>query len=141
MAPRLTAADCRPPQACDRLKEEGLDCAACVAELPAPETNPAACPPRTAAEDAEAERAALWGDRAPRDLWNTSALLWDEEAGVRTLELEMSREDWGFLIADPTREQYRECAVRLPGLGARGRGRPRDLARSFPASVRQGFSV
>ena len=48
--------------------------------------------------DAEVERAALWGDKAPRALWNATAFLWDEEAGVRTLELGLAQADWDWLM-------------------------------------------
>ena len=81
-----------------RPQEEGLDCAACLASLPPAQTTPDRCPPRAAAEDAEVERAALWGDKAPRALWNATAFLWDEEAGVRTLELGLAQADWDWLM-------------------------------------------
>ena len=81
-----------------RSQEEGLDCAACLASLPPAQTAPDRCPPRTAADDAEAERAALWGGKEPRALWNATVLLWDEDAGVRTLELGLAQADWDWLM-------------------------------------------
>ena len=105
-----------PEEACAALAAEGEDCAACLdpATLPEPlgsvgrniwrGSQPfAGCPARTAAEDAAAERAALWGDDPPRELWNQTQFLWDEEAGVRTLEIEMPSSSWNFLMQDPTR--------------------------------------
>jgi hypothetical protein len=118
--------DPRPPPAaeesCERLSEVGLDCAACLARPPPePCMQPLSPPPRTAAEDQAAEMAALWGDREPRDLFNETQFLWDEEAGVRTIELEMTSSNWRFLADDPAAEEYTEGTVHL--LGGDGRSR------------------
>ena len=111
--------DTRPPptarDSCTRLAEYGLDCGAC---LSIPPGEPSTCTPQSAAEDQAAEFAALWGDRTPRDLYNQTQFLWDEDAGVRTIGLEMDTASWRFLADDPQAEEYIGATVHLGELGS-----------------------
>ena len=111
--------DTRPPpdapDSCARLAEYGLDCGACLSTLP---EEPTTCTPRAAAEDQAAEFAALWGDRMPSNLYNQTQFLWDEDAGIRTIEIEMDTASWRVLVENPSAEEYVGGRVRLGELGS-----------------------
>eukprot|EP00928_Gymnodinium_smaydae_P039695 TRINITY_DN27054_c0_g1_i1.p1 TRINITY_DN27054_c0_g1~~TRINITY_DN27054_c0_g1_i1.p1 ORF type:complete len:623 (+),score=68.80 TRINITY_DN27054_c0_g1_i1:62-1930(+) len=103
---------------CDRLlKEEGLDCAACVQEADVPELSGAQCK-SSAAEDAEAEKVALFDPDASkvRRLYNESNFIWTRSEPW-SIELVLSPESWDFLVEKPSREEYVTGAIRVAGLG------------------------
>lgn len=120
----------QPPAAeesCNRLAEEGLDCAACIPPESLPIDDGLSCSPRAAADAMQAEHAALWSDRTPSALYNRTAFLWAENV-VRTIELDMPEANWRFLITDPIAEEYTEATVRLVFAAGEGR-QPAEFAR------------
>eukprot|EP00747_Dinoflagellata_sp_TGD_P218003 gnl/TRDRNA2_/TRDRNA2_90320_c0_seq2.p1 gnl/TRDRNA2_/TRDRNA2_90320_c0~~gnl/TRDRNA2_/TRDRNA2_90320_c0_seq2.p1 ORF type:complete len:559 (+),score=75.61 gnl/TRDRNA2_/TRDRNA2_90320_c0_seq2:83-1759(+) len=72
----------------------------------------------TTAEDAyKAEVDALFGNEKPTSLWKKTAIVFDEDAGVREVELMLSDTNWEVLMSDPGKEEYVEGGVRISGLG------------------------
>ena len=101
-----------PGTACSQLlQEKGLDCSACLQDLPQPNVD---CPARSAADDQKDEVAAIFRGKPPRKLYNETEFLFNGDH-VRQVEFHVSPANWKVLVDAPAKEEYVDANITIDG--------------------------